>query len=969
MSDPVDLRGGSVQTLGRDWARPPGRGIVASAMRNLARVVGLGTGWLLFWAGISGAPADIPLPEHPRPIFERESWINLNGWWSFRFDPADVGIAEGWHQGGSEFPERIRVPFPWGSPLSGVEDEAEIAWYGRDIELPAAWLGRRVFLVIGASDWHSTVWLDSERLGDHRGGYIPFEIELTERARFGDRQRLVVRVDDRPRPFKLEGKQGYGNARGIWQTVYLEARGDHPLGQIRFIPDPSNDRVEVEAELIEAAPRKLDLELVFRNVSVPTVRHQVPRGTRTATFAVEIPDARRWTLDDPFLYEVEVGVGGTEVVEDRVSTYFGMRSIGVERLPGDGYPYVALNGEPVYLRMALDQAYHPEGFYTFPSDEFVRDEIVRSLKIGLNGMRVHVKTPVPRKLYWADRLGLLIMADVPNSWGEPTPEMREETVKTLEGMIRRDFNHPSVFSWVIFNETWGLRTEGEGYTRETQEWVESMYLRAKALDPTRLVEDNSPNRGDHVVTDINSWHSYLPGYLWRERLAEIVNNTYPGSPWNYVEGRTQGEEPLFNSECGNVWGYEGSTGDVDWSWDYHLMINEFRRQPKICGWLYTEHHDVINEWNGYYRYDRSEKETGLGELVPGMSLRDLHSSVYVVPGEELCADVDPGQEVEVPLFVSVQEFPPVPGEFVLRTRLYGWDDLGVFVEFGETSRSVTLERWSAGYVEPLRVAIPRRRGLLILAFIVEDATGIVFHRNFTTFRVGRKAAPRDETRSLDGAAARLIRFAPGDVTDARWESGFQSEVLGGLKVNGAPAGYFEYAVTLPNDLDLSRVKRAYLMAELSARRVLGRDIRDRPGIEGDFMRGEGTHDPGRNPNAYPMTDEDKSPSLLWIRADGVSLGRFYLPDDPADHRGILSWHAQLRDRRLREAGTYGYLIEAPIPPDVLRNLAREGRRELVLRFEVDSTLPGGLAVYGERFGRYPLDPTLVFIMEGEGAGF
>jgi predicted transcriptional regulator len=83
-----------------------------------------------------------------------------------------------------------------------------------------------------------------------------------------------------------------------------------------------------------------------------------------------------------------------------------------------------------------------------------------------------------------------------------------------------------------------------------------------------------------------------------------------------------------------------------------------------------------------------------------------------------------------------------------------------------------------------------------------------------------------------------------------------------------------------------------------------------------------------------------------------------LPDDPADHRGVLSWHAQLRDRRLREAGSYGYLIEAVVPPEALERAARE--KSLVLRFSVDSALPGGLAIYGARFGRYPLDPTIIF---------
>ncbi len=131
------------------------------------------------------------------------------------------------------------------------------------------------------------------------------------------------------------------------------------------------------------------------------------------------------------------------------------------------------------------------------------------------------------------------------------------------------------------------------------------------------MEDNSPCQEDHVVTDLNTWHAYLPGYAWKEHLDQVVAKTYSGSPWNFTVGYSQGSQPNLNSECGNVWGYTGSTGDVDWSWDYHLMINEFRRHPQIGGWLYTEHHDVINEWNGYYRYDRSEKETGLQDWSMG----------------------------------------------------------------------------------------------------------------------------------------------------------------------------------------------------------------------------------------------------------------------------------------------------------------------------------------------------------------
>jgi hypothetical protein len=182
-------------------------------------------------------------------------------------------------------------------------------------------------------------------------------------------------------------------------------------------------------------------------------------------------------------------------------------------------------------------------------------------------------------------------------------------------------------------------------------------------------------------------------------------------------------------------------------------------------------------------------------------------------------------------------------------------------------------------------------------------------------------------------------------------------VLDGLKVNGAGHGYFEYRIPWPPELDPQRVAGASLLLEASAKQLFGKDQKGAARPEGDFMLGKGTLDPSLNPNAYPMTDTVVFPSAMRVRVNGVAAGTFDLPDDPADHRGILSWHAQLRDRKLREAGSYGYLTQATLPTAALT--AAASVRELIVRFEVDAALPGGLAIYGEQFGRYPLDPTLV----------
>lgn len=899
---------------------------------------------------------EIPLPEHPRPDFQRAAWVNLNGPWQFEFDRENAGEAAAWAATKTEYGRKILVPFGWGSKLSGVNNEADIAWYRRVVKVPETWRGQRIFLVVGASDWLTKGWFGGHAVGEHRGGYTPFEFELTPHVQWGHEQPLVLRVDDAARAFKLEGKQGYGDVKGLWQTAYLEARPAVFIRSIHFQPNVEAGKVTVRVRLSDVPPAGTQLALQFRTGAVTAVTQPAP--AQDFSFDVPIAQAHLWSLDDPFLYEMDAVLSGSGA-EDRVASYFGMRQIGVVRLPGTNIPYVALNGKPVYLQLTLDQSYQADGFYTFPTDEFMREEILRSKQLGLNGNRIHIKVEVPRKLYWADRLGLLIMADVPNSWGEPTAEARQESEFALRGMVERDFNHPAIFSWVTFNETWGLFTgqgEKKAYLPETQQWVASMYRLAKQLDPTRLVEDNSPCNRDHTETDLNSWHDYLPGYAWRERLDEISTQTHAGSTWNFIGGRQQGEQPMFNSECGNVWGYEGSTGDVDWSWDYHVMMNEFRRHPKVAGWLYTEHHDVINEWNGYYRFDRTVKDTGLGDFVADMSLRDLHGPFYVSTGGELCADVTPGQSVKVPVFASFLSDQAPGSRLVLRTRLYGWNQLGEREEYSTARRPVEFAPWMARELPPLELSMPKHPALAVLALTLESEAGVVLTRNFTTFRVGNGAAPRSELRKLEGHVQRLLRFAPASFTDAKW-SQKQWNVLEGLKVNGAGSGYFEYHVAWPAGLDAGQVAGASIVFEASAKQLFGKDRTGAAVAEGDFMRGQGTHDPSANPNSYPMTDTVTFPSAVRVRVNGIAAGTTVLPDDPADHRGVLSWHAQPRDKHLHEAGSYGYLVQTTVPAAALIDAAKTGT--LVIRLEVDAALPGGLAIYGERFGRYPVDPTVV----------
>ena len=922
----------------------------------------------LAFQDIKGQPIEtIPLPEHPRPDFLREEWKNLNGTWNFRFDIQNTGINEEWFNHPEVFNKKIVVPFPWGSKLSGVNNEAEIGWYFREIEIPENWNGKRVFIVFGASDWITTAWLNGKKIGTYQGGYTPFEFDITPYITTGKKQQLVVRVDDSPFTYKLEGKQGYGQAKGIWQTVYLEARGDNFIKTVHFTPDIDNQKVTVKVITSQPATTRTTLKLKFigGNQSDTEIVQKFKKHTNELKFELPIKNMVLWDLDNPYLYDVLVTIVENNADSDHVQSYFGMRKISTVNLPGLNYNYVALNNKPVYLQMCLDQSYNPDGFYTFPSDEFMRDEILRSKRIGLNANRIHIKVEVPRKLYWADKLGLLIMADVPNFWGEPGKEAQNEHLVAMEGMIERDYNHPSIFQWVLFNETWGLFTEKKEprkerlYLPETQEWVGSLYRQAKLLDPTRLVEDNSACNYDHVVSDVNSWHVYIPGYEWKKHLDEVCSNTYPGSKWNFIGGRTQGEQPLFNSECGNVWGYSGSTGDVDWSWDYHLMMNEFRSHPRICGWLYTEHHDVINEWNGYYKYDRSEKYTGLEDLVPGMTLKDFHSDVYIAIDGPLCREVKPAESVKLPLFASFMTGADLGKDLKVKTNLYGWDNTGNYWFLPGPSLSIPYSKWNAGSAGIIDIMIPDKKGLAVLAVVTEDASGRIVHRNFTSFYIGNKTSDRQESTKKDGQEMKIVRFAPSSFKSQSW-SQKQWNVLDGLKVDGAGYGFFEYEIEIPETISADNSEAVTLVAELSAKQLFGKDRKDARLPEGDYMLGKGTNDPSQNPNSYPMTDTRKYSSMVRIFVNGESIGSFFLEDDPADHRGILSWFSQPHDKKLYEAGSYGYLVKAAIPTEVIK---KASDRHLIIRFEVDESFPGGLAIFGERFGRFPVDPSVIFVIK------
>ena len=902
--------------------------------------------------------SQIPLPEHPRPDFKRDQWQNLNGKWDFKFDPNNEGLSDSWFTGEKKFEDKIVVPFPWGSKLSGLPDNANIGWYSRDIKVSSEWKGKKIFITIGASDWETSLWIDGKFVGKHEGGYTPFSFELTPFLTYGKKHKIIVRVDDDagdPNKFSrghaLYGKQGYGNARGIWQTVYLEARGSNYFDAIHFTPDIDKKSVNVKFYFQEKLKTNSSVKLNIKtDKGVINKKFTIRKGQLSSSFNVSIPDMRLWSLDDPFLYKVEASLD-----DDQVESYFGMRKVSVVNLPDSEFPYVALNNKPIYLQFALDQSYHQDGFYTFPTDQFMKEEIIRSKSIGLNGIRIHIKTEIPRKLYWADKLGLLVVEDLPNSWGEPNKLMKAESEYTLRQMIKRDYNHPSIISWVIFNEQWGLKTkqveinnegpwenEGKIILPETFAWVASMYYLAKSLDQSRLIEDNSPCCGGvHTATDINSWHAYLPGYEWDEYLKDQTEKNYKGGTHLYYDGWSQQNQPFLNSECGNVWGYNGSTGDVDWSYDYHRMINSYRKYPEVSGWLYTEHHDVINEWNGYWKFDRTNKYTGLSDIMDGMTINDFHSPIYLSTGNEICKTVNGNQKLKIPLFLSSMTDTNVGEKLKIEYKLIHTNYIGESNEILSNSFLIDYKKWMNKEITPIEITSPNITGLSKLLIKVKSLDNKVLHRNFMHLNV----LANEKISNVN-----VITKNPNEFSKSDWSIKI-SDIMNGKKINGFGNGFFEYEFDLPENLN--NILDAFFIVEASAKEYFDKDKSDDDFEEGlDYMKGSKLS-PSRNPNSYPMTDEIKFSSDINIYVNDEFHKTFVLEDDPADHRGILSWHNQLENRTLNEAGSYGYLIKLPLDPKNFKDGS--------LKIRLETKNDGGLAIYGESFGRYPLDPSIVLI--------
>ena len=654
--------------------------------------------------------------------FARRPPVSLDGRWQLEL----LDVPDAVHPPAAE----VEVPGSWTLQVPGCELAHGTVRYTRGFAVPADWPDDGTLVLrFGAVNHAAEVRVNGHRLGGHEGGWTPFEVPVDRALLVEGEQRLEVEVSyplllpEDPDALSLQevphGKQTwYGTNAGIWQPVTLEHRALRHVAELTVRTEADTGRITAGVVLAAAGGTAVELEV---REHAPAGDGPLVAGTSAAVegtaleLSAVVPDPKLWTLSSPSRYDVTVSLLAAGTVVDAVTVTTGLRTVATK----DGR--VLLNGTPVELRGVLDQDIHPGSTLRSGNGEELEELFAAAQRLGFNLLRCHIKRPDPVYFEIADRLGMMVWAELP-SWQRFTPRSAAAAEELLEQMLRLDGHHPSIVAWTVVNESWGVDVRDE----DQRAWLRRTQSRAKELAPETLVVDNSACESNfHVRTDLDDFHVYrgIPERraAWDEWVEEFAGRpSWTFSP--YGDAERTGEEPLVVSEFGN-WGLPdmndalGPDGADPWwaeagsewafgaahatgvvqrfrrlgldqvfgSWPQFVeatqrqqllatryQIGSLRRRPEIAGYVLTQLSDVQWEANGLFDMDRRPRAFAADlALVNGPSCVVLRAQSYAgFPGDvvTLTVDVVPEHGAEGPAEVVLT----VAGQAVERRQV----DLG-----------------------------------------------------------------------------------------------------------------------------------------------------------------------------------------------------------------------------------------------------------------------------------------------------
>ena len=561
----------------------------------------------------------IPRNEYPRPQLVRKDWLNLNGEWDFEIDNSKCGMEKEFFKKDT-LENKITVPFCPESELSGInnKDFMNCVWYRRELDIPQEWNSKKILLHFGAVDYHAVVFVNGTKIGEHRGGYTPFTFDITDYLKDSGNYVTLCAYDDVRGHNQPAGKQcpqlrscgcSYTRTTGIWQTVWLECVDSCYVDNINFAYDIETPSVNVKCRLGgEFLGCTVKATALWEGKAVGSGEYHA--YSNSVEIPVALSEKHLWEVGKGNLYDLEITVEKDGKTLDFVQSYFGLRTVCL-----DGRVF-KINGKAVFGRWVLDQGFYPDGIYTAPTDEALKNDIIYSMQLGFNGARLHEKIFEPRFLYWADKLGYIVWGEHANWELNVTDagQIQHFLPEWLES-LDRDMCHPSIIGWCPLNETWDFE-----HRKQSDELVRMIYLATKAVDPTRPVIDTSGNF--HVQSDIFDVHDYeqdpeVFATHYTQLTDGIIEDTIYRNPALRNRQQYNGTDPTFVSEYGGIkwapnveggWGYgEGPETEEEFIARYKGLTEVLLNNPYMLGFCYTQLYDVEQEQNGLMTYQREFK--------------------------------------------------------------------------------------------------------------------------------------------------------------------------------------------------------------------------------------------------------------------------------------------------------------------------------------------------------------------------
>ena len=488
-------------------------------------------------------------------------------------------------------------------------------WYRKNIEIPADWSGKRVILHFGAVDYKATVYVNGKFATEHCGGYTPFCADITDLLQESGNY-ITLCAEDSVRIGKQpSGKQShryesfgcfYTRTTGIWQTVWMECADACRVVGTKFTSDIDSSKLLAEIHVTdECVGATLKISTSFEGKATGCAETKI--FSAQPFLCVDLSELHLWDVGCGNLYDAEIIIEKDGKVLDKVQSYFGMRSVALHKKA------FMINGRKVFGRWVLDQGFYPDGIYTAPSDEALKNDIIYSMQLGFNGARLHEKVFEPRFLYWADKLGYLVWGEHAN-WGLDVSDAGAVVNFLPEWLeaVERDYSHPSIIGWCPFNETW----DAPNGAHQCNEVLSTVFKATKAYDKTRPCIDVSGNY--HVITDIFDVHDYEQD---PEKFVTYYKDAKNLVVMDAIKRREPNRqiyrgEPLFMSEYGGIrlsegeagWGYGNAPKNVEEFIDRYKKLTDILLDNEcFLGFCYTQLYDVEQEVNGLMTYERKFK--------------------------------------------------------------------------------------------------------------------------------------------------------------------------------------------------------------------------------------------------------------------------------------------------------------------------------------------------------------------------